>query len=178
MKDLFKAGLNLDLVYPPFLERLLELKARCAARGANYLSTCLLRTVEESDILHQIYLAGGPRAAAGGQSSHNFGLASDEALIVKPAPGRVVRWGSADFDVLGEEAALLGLHWGVSYGDKPHISWPGFVSGQELVPLLRLWQANIQDNTLPGAPLPRLKKVWDYVTANSPVLSPFTRIQP
>ncbi len=176
MKDLFKAGLNLDLVYPPFLERLLELKARCEVRGASYLSTCLLRTCEESDALNRIYLNGGPRAAAGGQSSHNFGLASDEALIVKPAPGRVVRWGDKDFDILGEEAAKLGLHWGAGYGDKPHISWPGFVSATELQPLLKIWKLNWEDNALPGAPLPRLQKVWDYVSDNSPELPPFTRI--
>lgn len=170
-KDLFNRSVSLDLFYPPFLERLLELKARCAKRGSNYLCTFGFRTVEESDNMHARFLAGGPRAAAGGYSSHNFGLASDEALIVKGSPNRIVSWGSKDnkvFAVLGEEAQKLGLHWGANYSDEPHVSWPGFVSGAELAPLRAIWSANAL------LPLPeRLRKVWEHVTLHS-VVSPFT----
>lgn len=164
--DLFQRGLNLDLVYPPFLERLLELKVRCRAKGSDYLSTCLLRSVEDSDAGYAKFMAGtGPRFAPGGSSSHNFGLASDEALVIKPPPKRVVRWGDKDFDLLGREALKLGLHWGINYGDKPHISWPGFVSAHELTPLLAIWLAH-EELSLSD----RLVKVWDHVTEHTPPL--------
>jgi hypothetical protein len=109
--SLFLKTINLDLLYPPFLERYLELKARCRARGANYLSTFGFRSWAESDALHALWKAGkGGRAAPGGDSSHNFGLAGDEALILQEAP-RVCRWGRGpptdepdDFLILGQEA--------------------------------------------------------------------------
>ncbi len=168
-KDLFNRSIDLDLIYPPYLERLLILKANCEARGARYLTTFGFRTVEESNDMHKRFLAGGPRAAPGGYSSHNFGLASDEALIVKDSPNRVVTWGSKDkpaFNILGEEAMKLGLHWGKNYSDEPHISWPGFVNGRELGPLRDIWAAH---PTLPT--LQRLQFVWSYVDAHS-ALSP------
>jgi peptidoglycan LD-endopeptidase CwlK len=165
---LFLGKVNLDLFYPPFLERVLELKTRCRARGALYLSTFGHRTYEESDKLHQIYRTGGPRAAPAGYSSHNFGLADDEAYIVTEKPKRVCRWNIKDFDILGEEAVKLGLHWGAGYGDCPHISWPGFVNGAELKPLREIWQKS-QGLLL----LPRLQRCWDFVTLHSNV-PPFT----
>ncbi len=171
--DLYRKDLCLDWVYPPFLERHLELKARCRARGASYLSTCLLRSVTESNLLYAKYRAGGPRAAPGGESSHNFGLAADEALIIAPSPKRVVRWDPGDFDILGEEAGKLGLHWGHGYGDDPHVSWPGFVSAQELAPLLDIWLKS-KETLL----LPKLQEVWQYVTMFGPTLPPFQRTHP
>ncbi len=166
--DLFNRGINMDLFYPPFLAKLLELKANCAARGKRYLCTYGFRTMAESDILHNHFLQGGPRAAPGGYSSHNFGLASDEALIIRELGAgnrRVLSWGSkanSVFEVLGEEAAKLGLHWGKLYSDEPHISWPGFVSGAELAPLRDAWHRT------PGDDLTRLKEVWKYVDLHSP----------
>lgn len=168
-RDSFKSDINLDYVYPPFLERRLELIVRCRARGASYLSTYLFRSVAESDALYAIYQRGGARAAPGGYSSHNFGLASDEALIIQPSPKRVLRWNPDDFKILGEEAAKLDLHWGHGYGDNPHISWPGFVDGAQLKPLRDIWAKQ-----LPGAPIiDRLKECWAYVDSHSSV-QPFT----
>lgn len=168
-RELFNRGIDLDLLYPPFLERLLILKDLCTKRGSRYLCTFGFRTVEESDEMYKRFLAGGPRAAPGGYSSHNFGLASDEALIIKESPNRVVTWGSKDkpaFNVLGEEAQKLGLHWGKNYSDEPHISWPGFVNGKELAPLRAIWALN------QGLPtLQRLQQVWSYVDEHS-ALSP------
>ena len=173
--DLFNRTVDLDLIYPPYLERLLELKARCAKQGVRYLTTYGFRTCEASDMMHKAFLAGGPRAAPGGFSSHNFGLASDEAMIVKDRPQRVVTWGSKDkpvFNLLGAEAGKLGLHWGKNYSDEPHISWPGFVTGAELAPLRKIWQDN------PGLlVLPRLRLCWAYVDAHHP-LPPFTPSRP
>lgn len=153
-RDLFQASLNLDLVYPPFLERLLAVKAACRARGSDYLSTELFRTWERSGALYVVYKRGGPRAAPAGASAHNYGLASDEALIVSPSPHRVVRWGPRDFDVLHEECLKAGLAHGLA-GDLPHVNWPGRESAAQLAPLALIWNANPDLDVLP-----RLQKVW------------------
>lgn len=163
----FLKRINLDLLYPPFLERYLTLKARCLARGSKYLCTYGHRTFEESSALYKAHMNGGPKAAPAGLSAHNYGLAGDEALIIQETPKRVCRWGSKDFDILGEECARLGLVWGGKFNDKPHVNWPGFVSGAQLQPLLKIWTSN------PKLPLPeRLRKVWDYVDQHGPKLDP------
>lgn len=165
--DVFLKKIDLDLFYPPFLERLLVLKARCLARGARYLCTYGYRSWGESHQLYLDHLKGGPKAAPAGLSAHNYGLASDEALVIQETPKRVCRWGEKDFDILGEEAEKLGLVWGGRFKDKPHVNWPGFTSGAELQPLLKIWSSN---NNLP---IPeRLRKVWDYVDLNGPKLEP------
>ncbi len=172
--ELFKRGIDLDMLYPPFLERLLIAKARAKARGAPMLCTFGFRTCEESDEMHRLFLDGkGGRAARGGYSAHNFGLASDEALIIQESPKRVLRWGDHDFDVMAGEAGMLGLHWGVAYGDKPHFSWPGYVSGADLEPLRTIWRAahGLSD-------LERLHRVWAYVDANSPEMPPISQDTP
>ena len=166
--DLFLPKVNLDLFYPPFLERYLELKVRCRARGASYLCTFGYRTWDESDEMYALWKAGkGGKSAPGGNSSHNFGLAGDEALVTHTSP-RICSWGLGDFKILAEEAARLGLHHGAAYNDWPHVSWPGFVSGLELQPLRDIWRDNLKLLLLP-----RLRKVWEYVDAHSAV-PPFT----
>lgn len=42
-----------------------------------FIVTYGFRTTEEQKALHEIYLAGGPKAAAPGESAHEFGLAVD-----------------------------------------------------------------------------------------------------
>lgn len=165
--DVFLKKINLDLFYPPFLERLLVLKARCLARGARYLCTSGFRTWGESHQLYLEHLKGGPKAAPAGRSAHNYGLASDEALVIRERPKRVCRWNDSDFEILGEEAEALGLEWGGRYKDAPHVNWPGFTSGKELDPLLKIWAAN------GNLPIPeRLRKVWEYVDQHGPKLEP------
>lgn len=167
--ELFLRGIDLDLLYPPFLERLLAAKAAAKARGALYLTTYGFRAVEESDELVRLFIAGkGGRAAPGGKSSHNYGLATDEALIVKPSPGRVIRWDPADYKILIEETEKRGLHNGRGYKDFPHFSWPKFINGKDLEPLLKIWQAAPAGlNTLA-----RLQLVWAYVDVHSPAMPP------
>lgn len=163
--DLFLKSVDLDYLYPRFLEKLLRAKAAARDRGASYLSTEGWRSMGRSFQLHQAYLEGGPRAAPAGQSGHNFGLCTDEALIIAPSPKRVLRWGRGakfnepdDYAILQEELAKEGLLSGASYGDWPHVDFPGFVTGVELRPLLDIWNKN---NGL--QPLPRLQKVWQYL---------------
>lgn len=163
----FLKKINLDLLYPPYLERLLVLKARCIARGAKYITTYGFRTWGESHQLHLAHLKGGPKAAPAGLSAHNYGMATDEALVLKEHPKRVVGFQTKDFAILGEEAEALGLIWGGRFADAPHVNWPGFTSGAELAPLLKIWRDN---NQLPQPE--RLRKVWDFVDQNGPKLQP------
>ena len=159
--DLFLRTINLDYFYPPFLDRLLHVKANALARGVKYLTTCGFRSWGESHQLYLKFLQGGPRAAPAGLSQHNYGLASDEALIIRELPKRVVRWNPEDFKILGEECKAAGLAWGIK-GDLPHVGWPGFENAAQLNPLLKIWKDNLK---LPL--LDRLRKVWDYVDKNS-----------
>ncbi len=158
MKELFKAGVSLDLVYPPFLDRWFRVLERCQARGKRYLATEGFRSFGESLQLNQKALAGGPRAAPPGASGHNYGLCFDTALIIQESPKRVVRWGPGDFDVLIEEARAEGLDCGVDYHDTDHFGWPGFVNARQLLPLKEIWVRNTQ-LALPE----RLRLVWDFV---------------
>ncbi len=156
---------DLDLVYPPALERFLILADRCNKRGKVYYATELHRTYARSFVLAQAYLEHkGPRAAGGGNSGHNFGLCSDWALDISPAPGLQPSWKPEDFDVLVEEAAKLGLKSGRSYGDNPHVEWPGFVSASDLAPLDLIYKKTS------GTTLAKLKAVWSYVDLHSPNL--------
>ena len=158
-KELIHRDVNLDLAYPRFLERLLEAKAKAKKRGASYLTTELHRAMERSRVLHLNYKRnGGPRAAPPGASGHNFGISSDEALIVTPSPHRVIRWNPEDYTILYEELAKVGLKNGSGYNDWPHVDFPGFVTADELKPLLLVWENN------PDLPtLDRLKEVWKYL---------------
>jgi peptidoglycan L-alanyl-D-glutamate endopeptidase CwlK len=156
--ELFHRDVNLDLAYPRFLERLLEAKAKAKERGASYLTTELHRSMERSQALYVNFKRGGPRAAPAGASGHNFGICSDEALIVRPSPNRVIRWNPEDYTVLYEELTKVGLANGSSYNDWPHVDFPGFVTAQQLEPLLKIWNEN------PDLPaLPRLQEVWKYL---------------
>lgn len=150
---------NLDFAYLPFLERLLEAKAKSRERGSYYFTTELFRSMDRSQALYVTYKRGGPKAAPPGYSGHNFGIASDEALIIQPSPRRRLRWNEKDYNILYEELEKVGLTNGSSYGDFPHVEIPGFVSKKQLVPLKTVWYA-----TDPSAPiLDRLKEVWAYL---------------
>lgn len=118
--------------------------------------------MERSAALYVLYKRGGPRAAPAGASGHNFGICSDEALIVQPSPRRVLRWNKEDYTVLYEELAKVGLLNGSGYGDGPHVDFPGFVTADQLKPLLEIWNEN------PDLPtLPRLHRVWQYLDSHT-----------
>lgn len=156
--DLVKR-IDLDKLYPPFLERVLQTLANCRARGADYYAILGFRPYAESARLHMNWLAGkGGRAAPAGKSSHNFGLAIDACRDSDlDKPGLQPDWRAERYRILGEEAAKLGLHWGAGYGDRPHISWPGYVTGADLEPLRRAWEQST------GTDLQRLATVWRLV---------------
>lgn len=117
--------IDLSVLYPPFAQKVLQLRANCAALGCTYNITSGLRTHAEQDGLYAIgRTTGKPGSyvtkAKGGQSYHNFGVAVDYARIVM---GKTV-WAKSDYTVLGQEAVKLGLEWGggwMSFVDLPHV---------------------------------------------------------
>lgn len=157
--------INLDYLYPPFRDRLLEVIAKCSERGADYYAVQGLRSYQEQDQLFRIGrdIPGNKVTnAKGGQSQHQFGLAVD---FVRDSdlqtPGLQPDWGDSAYDTLIEELGKAGLHSGVGYRDRPHAGWPEYYKLPELNDLAKIW-------SLSTGPLPqRLQRVWEYVTAHS-----------
>lgn len=117
--------------------------------------------MDRSDALYKVFMRGGNKAAPAGASGHNFGISADEAFITNPAmpPSmRVCRWDHADYKILYEELDKVGLTNGSSYNDWPHVEIPGFVTRDQLKPLLKIWDDNPLLNQLS-----RLKIVWQYL---------------
>lgn len=153
--------IDLDLLYPPFLEKLLDVIAACNARGRTFIATHGYRTYgEQMALWAKGRTVRGPIVtnAKGGQSSHNFGLAVDFVRDLDAKPGVQPSWDDKDYEVLVEEAEKAGLHSGKGYKDYPHVSWPGYVTAVDLVPLHMAWEASDSVSTLE-----RLKKVWQKV---------------
>jgi peptidoglycan L-alanyl-D-glutamate endopeptidase CwlK len=154
--------IHLDYIYPMFLERVLDTIAACKARGVEYIATQGFRTYGEQ---MQLWAQGRTQPgkivtqAKGGESAHNFGLAIDfvrdtDLKMLGVQPG----WSSGDFAVLIEEAEKRGLHSGRGYRDYPHISWPGYVTKDDLLPL-----AEKAKQVKGFDALEKLKQVWSIV---------------
>ena len=161
---LFKR-INLDWLYPPFRDRLLEVIAQCSSRGADYVAQQGLRSWQEQDQLYRIgreFPGNKVTNAKGGQSQHQFGLAVD---FVRDSdtktPGLQPDWSDSAYDILIEELGKAGLHSGVGYRDRPHAGWPDYYKLPELNDLAKVYNLNT-------GPVPvRLQRVWEYVTAHS-----------
>ena len=91
--DLVKQ-LNLDLLYPPFLEKALALLATCREKGTDYVAYSGYRPFAEQDTLYKAFKAKtGGIAAPPGLSAHQYGLAMDVAFDVdKVKPGLQPGW--------------------------------------------------------------------------------------
>lgn len=138
---------NLDLIYLPFFAVASEVIARCSAKGGVYFATYGLRTFEEQAQLRANYLAGkGGKAAPAGLSAHQYGIAFDFCRDADgdASNGLQPSWRGPEYALLGSEARAAGLIWGQSFGDAPHIQWPGYVSGPQLADLRDLHRAKGQ----------------------------------
>lgn len=154
----------LGAYYEPFLERLLEVKAKAAERGAFYYSVFGFRSFAEQASLRAAFVVGqGGKAAPAGLSAHQYGLADDSCpdKDADPSNGFQPNWDQKAFDILGSETAKAGLVWGASFGDRPHVQWPGYVNAAQLSALQKVWQmppASTRDDM-------RLRSVWSYIDA-------------
>jgi peptidoglycan L-alanyl-D-glutamate endopeptidase CwlK len=162
MPTLNFARLDLDLINPDFLAKVLDAIAACEARGHRYIATSGYRTYGEQDALYakgRTVPGAWATNAKGGQSSHNFGIAIDfvyDKDIAKPGvqPG----WELKDYAVLIEEVEKRGLHSGKNYKDHPHVSLP-YITAVDMAPLHARWLATTGDT------LTRLKEVWKILDA-------------
>lgn len=153
--------LDLDLIYLPFLQKVLDVVAACQARGADYVATHGFRTYpEQMTLWAQGRTVPGKIVthAKGGQSAHNFGLAIDFVRDTSKKPGVQPGWAKGDYDILVEEAEKAGLHSGKGYKDYPHIGWPGYVTAAELKELDTAFRQS-KELTLDK----KLKAVWALV---------------
>lgn len=159
--------IDLDKLYPPFLERLLDAIADCKAVGRNYVATLGMRTFEEQDALYakgrttishvlcncpsRKHLLGHTVTnAPGGLSAHNYGLAVDFFAG---------DWDPASYALLGDMVRGRGLIWGGDWKhpDYPHVQWPGYVSGMELGALKEVFLTQAESTLVP------LVRVWKYI---------------
>lgn len=157
--DLVKR-INLDLLYPEFRDQLLVLLAALRAKGRDYFALEGHRPMSRSDALYKAFLAGGPRAAPGGASGHNFGISADLCRDIDlTRPGLQPSWIASDYDDLAAECARLKMHHGRGYKDDPHVGLAGYVTGKDLAPLHQVYIAH---RHLPDE-LDRLRPVWQYL---------------
>lgn len=132
--------IKVDQLYPPFAALVRRLVTALEGREARFYATSGLRTVEEQDAL---FAKGGVTKARGGYSAHNYSCAVDlcHDLDVN-RPGLQPDYTAASYDVLGEEAAKLGLEWGgrwESFPDRPHVQLPLKAHGLAWKDLLKLY---------------------------------------
>ena len=138
--------IDLEKLYPPFLEKVRVMLAALESSGASYFAVSGFRSYPEQEVLYN-HGRKTPGAivtqAHAGESPHNFGLAVDFTR-----DGYLDRAGlQPDFrperySELGLAAATHGLEWGGKWRwpDRPHIQWPGFVTSWQLEPLRQAYE--------------------------------------
>lgn len=145
--------INLDLLYPPFRDRVLTLLGNLHDSGKDYYITYGYRTFTEQNKLYaQGRLTPGPQVtkAQGGFSMHNYGIAIDVVFDLDPKKvGLQPSWTEKEYRPLFDEGDKLGLQVGVpNMSDFGHVQLPV----REIL------------HEPEGAFLSRLKKVYSAVT--------------
>lgn len=153
--------IDLDLIEPGFRLRVLDVIAACLERGYSYHAT---RGHDTYGAQMAIWAQGRTKPgkivtnAKGGQSAHNFGIAIDFVLDKdQKTQGIQPDWSAKAFSVLIEEVEKAGLHSGVQYNDRPHVSLPGYVTATDLLPLHLAWEKSADTGS---DTLARLREVW------------------
>lgn len=126
--------INLDLLYPRFLEMYLETLARCRKKGHTYHATSGYRSPEDQKSLWNKGRNGTGQVVSPSKvvtrtrfSAHCAGVAVDSVLDTDDRPGIQPGWDLKHYKTLGEEAEKLGLEAGVfwkGFPDGPHVQLP------------------------------------------------------
>lgn len=125
--------INLDLLYPPFLEGLLNLMAKCRDQGHVFYAVSGFRSIEDQEQKYSIGRTKEGRRitnAPGGYSMHNYGIACDLALDGDlNKPGLQPDWENnrGQYAPLQEACGDFGLQVGVPTvpgGDPGHVQFP------------------------------------------------------
>ena len=160
--------INLELIFPSFEERLRHLLEACSVVGADYVATDGFRSEGGQA---KLYFQG--RTEAGKKvtnappwfSAHNYGLAVDFCRMLEHGDEHVVSWEPQDYETLGEQAEHLGLIWGGRFHspDRPHVEWPGYVSGEQLIRLKPIFRSAQKGAGYTNG----LLAVWSHVFSNA-----------
>jgi len=164
--DLVKR-INLDQLYLPFAERLLDVLAECRKRGAIYVATSGFRSPEEQMALWQ---RGRNKDGAVVRPAdvvtrvkfgvHNIGGACDVVRDLDASkPGVQVSYQPKDYAVYVEVVESLGLEAGGSwktFKDYPHAQLPLNKRGVSLLKLRQIYDAE----GIPG--------VWAHLDSKGP----------
>ncbi len=116
---------KLNEASPRFRPMMLAILTDLDAAGIGYFVGDVYRSPDKSNALYADFLAGGPRAAPGGNSAHNYGEGCDVNLTEN---GKVI--GDIKHPSYQKYGAMVRRHgavWGGDYhGDKdgPHFEHP------------------------------------------------------
>ena len=135
---------NLARVNPQLAARIRNMAADLKAQGITIAVTSGLRTFAEQDALYaqgRTKPGGIVTNARGGQSLHNYGLATD--VVPLDANGQP-NWnvGESTWQKIGAAGKKQGLEWGgdwTSFKDRPHFQMTG---GKSISTLLSEYRAN------------------------------------
>lgn len=127
--------IDLDLIYPPFLERFLGVLAECRARGVVYVATQGYRTPEEQMALWRkgrnesgVVVRHSQVVTKTRFGAHCAGVAVDCVRDLDLAKAGVQPgWRLEHYDALAEEAERVGLEAGrrwKGFPDGPHVQLP------------------------------------------------------
>jgi peptidoglycan L-alanyl-D-glutamate endopeptidase CwlK len=132
------ALIELSRVHPVLAQRAQGILDLAASEGYGLIVTQGLRTFAEQDALFSKGRRGikGERKvtnARGGQSYHNFGLATDFAFLVN---GKI-SWDEKLYKNIGRWAEAVGLEWGGNWKfvDLPHVQLKNLPSYKVLLPI-------------------------------------------
>lgn len=121
-----------ELLYQPFR---IDVEKLLSESKYSWYVTDGYRSPERSDQLYEIYLNGGPKAAPGGLSAHNWGLAIDVSLDGDDVKeGNQPTWNAKAAGWIWLWATIAKhprLSSGIKFGDGPHIqryNWKHFRS--------------------------------------------------
>lgn len=125
--DLVKR-VNLDLLYPPFVERLLNLLAKARESGQDYYVISGFRSHKQQQALFELGRSKPGRKvtnAPAGLSAHNWGMAVDVVADESNKPGLQPTWTLAKYTLLKKLGPTFDLQVGVpGIQDDGHIQLP------------------------------------------------------
>ncbi len=148
------ARINLDLLYPPFMYKVIELVGKCHDLGSDYYATSGYRTPEEQLALYakgrnEAGKVVDPKAVVTNNmyGAHNAAVACDltyDSDLTKE--GLQPNWIRKNYDLLSREAEKLGLESGhrwLGFPDSPHVQLPLKKKGIYLHRLRRMDQKTL-----------------------------------
>lgn len=160
MSENLLVRINLDVLYPPFAQKLKDLTAELNAKGVNYWAISGERTVNEQNSLYALGrtiknpdgydavkkpLGNVVTKAKGGQSFHNFAIAADFCYDKDiNRAGLQPDYNIAKYSDLAKAATDIGLESGFywKFQDAPHLQLPLSKHKIKLDDLLKIYNKN------------------------------------